>query len=80
MCNCIAECEENLKEHLLKTYDKVNHCMIVSTWLKGPRKVIMKANVMFTVTQKNGKVVEREKELSVTSSYCPFCGERYPEE
>ena len=80
MCNCISECEQNMKEHLSKTHEKIDHCMIISTWLSTPRKVIMKANVGYQLTQKNGKVVEKEKEVSITSSYCPFCGEKYPEE
>jgi hypothetical protein len=46
-----------MKEHLSETHEKIDHCMIISTWLSTPRKVIMKANIGYQLTQKNGKVV-----------------------
>ena len=66
MCKCIEQVNETLKEH---------NCAVVSSiHLFNPKKPSMVYLQTAILVKKRGA-----KPIQLMASFCPFCGEKYPD-
>lgn len=83
MCNCMEDIEKRVKEELplknkeyagieIKSSSFANKFINFETGRVG---IGIPLNIEWTHTTKKGKEINKSKEIVMTISYCPFCGE-----
>lgn len=91
-CNCLRESEERLsdfvKEELVKKNkihesSETNGRYVNTAFMFGgdiSRKPFMSFELDYTEKKKDGSAGNRKTaKQTVTTSFCPFCGEKYPD-
>ena len=83
MCNCLEEQRKRLIENKDKISElkgkEIKDAYFVNTgWLLNSSglKLFIPFRYEYENVAKSGRVTQKKKEVSMTISHCPFCGEK----
>lgn len=92
MCDCISQTTHSLTDKLIskvETKVKVNEWIDKGTYQNrsfsmkgGPTRIGMSFVIQYRIEKTNGEPAKNitTENITIYPSFCPFCGEKYPEE
>jgi hypothetical protein len=88
MCDCIKQIEQKVEEHFKKTlqpneeygYTEMGTAAFIFREGATTIETVSYVNVHYISNTKTGKRQTKEKVFNMSHKFCPFCGEKYPEQ